>query len=402
MTLIDAAFWTKIGLRLGIISLVLFVGGYYAYLAITWSSIPQSEIFKPDYACGILPELQIQQIAGTDLRNVSISVEAEKTTLTDLPPIAYIYKIDIRGQTFTTQQRASAIAQALGFRNAATIPTDSAGRTYTWTDTTTGRILEVDTATLNFNFTYDLSKLPVAGKAPSSQVAQQSAEAILRTIGVFDSSVSEGTKLVYPITLNNNQIKEARSIQDAQLIRVDFQKSTTALRYDKRILTPTFPKTLPIDFIKYLDTVVNSIQPENLKEYKAQRVSQTPITGNLQVYVQGTTENKINAFRIVSRNWETETLPCGTYPIIQSADSIRLIKEGFGKLVYATERNGDRLDEHAVPQISSINILSIKLAYLETFDRQEYLQPIFVAEGEAIFTNGSQGFAGIYVPAIDK
>jgi len=405
MTLIDAAFWAKIGLRVGIIVLVLFVGSYYGYILLSWRAVPQSEIFKPDYACGTLPELQISEIPGTDLRDVSISVEAEKTILTDLPPIVYVYKLDISGQTFSTQQRASAIAQALSFRTATTISPDNGGRTYSWRDNETGRYLEVDTATLNFNYSFDLTKLPAIGSAPATQTAEAIAEQTLRGVGVFDTAFSDGKKFSYPITLTNNQVKEARSVQEAHVIRVDFQKATVALRYDKQILSPFGQKTLPINFIEYLDTTKNNIQPANLKEYKIQRVSQTPVTGNMQVYIQnqaGTnTGTKTSAFRIVSRNWQTEVFPCGTYPIIQAADAVRLIKEGTGKLVYAVERGGDRLDGHVVPQITSINVTSVYLGYLETFDRQEYLQPVYVAEGEAVFANGSEGTAAIYIPALE-
>jgi hypothetical protein len=401
MSLIDAAFWTKIVIRLSIIAIVFIFGGYYGYVYLTMQTRTPNQIFKADMACGLLPELNIQAIQGVDLSKINVKVEAESSALPNTPPIAYVYRVDIEGENFTTRPAAEALAGQLGFQPKQPEQTTPL---YIWRDSLTSKSLKVDAATLNFDYSYELNTLPTVPNLKLPPSLSQSPEVAIRflsTIGRYSNEFREGKVFTYPVVMNGEQVSEKQSLQEAQLVRVDFQKSTTALQYDKRILNPAFAQSNKINFIDYIKPETR-IDEANLTKFTAPRVGQTPITGNVQVYIAGTGDPKKEIFRVFYRNWETEEIPCGTYPIITPSDATRLIKEGQGKVVYMVERGGNRLDGHQLPAVREISIFTVQLAYLETAVPQKFLQPIYVAEGEVIFENGVPGNVGIYIPAIEK
>lgn len=413
MSLIDAAFWTKIVMRIAIIAVVFVVGGYYGYVLITWTNPDPKKIFEPAYGCeAVLPEPAITDFYDVDLTSIEVAVETATSALQTttggipkFPPIVYVYRLDISGQNFGTARQATELADALRFRNVS--PDRPAPTQYRWRDDLLGRTLVVDTATLNFDYGYDITRAPVIPNLnlPSLPLAPSIASDVLSAVGLYSREFREGKTFAYPVNItrqgNTEIVAEARSLQEASLVRVDFQKATVALQYDKTKINQ-FGQQGRVNFIDFLDSTKFNIQDENLVRYTFPRVAQTPVVGNVQVYVQSLkrADGQEQAFRIVVRNWVTETFPCGTYPIIEAADALRLIKEGQGKVVYLTERGGDRIQKLQMPPITEVNIFTVELAYLETFQRQDYLQPIYVAEGEVTFNNGKVGNIGVYIPAI--
>lgn len=408
MSLIDAAFWTKIVLRLVMIVVVVVVGGYYGYLLITWANPQQANIFKADLKCGLIPEPVITGIRDIDLTNTTISVEAETSALPIVPKIAYVYKIDVAGQTFTSEPRARQLAQLLGFPDSFSTPSPTQ---YRFRDAKDLRTLNIDIATLNFDYTLDGNKIPKVPNTnlPSLNTSTSVASGFLSGLGLYNDEFTEGKVFSYPITLSRNgdidTSTEVRSLQEASLVRIDYQKATIALQYDRRIENPLFARPNPVDFIEYLDKINNPIQPEFLKKFTAPRVSTNPVTGNVQIYIASTEktgDQKYPVYKATIRNWKTEEFPCGTYPIIQPSDALRAIKEGQGKLVYLNEKNTDRLNMGTLPKIRGLSIFTVQLAYYEPFDRPEFLQPIYIASGEVSFEGGKVGTFGIYIPAIER
>jgi hypothetical protein len=414
MSLIDAAFWTKIVLRIALIAVVFVVGGYYGFVIITWTNPDPKKIFEPAYGCEVvLPEPSITDVYDIDLTKIQVAVEtaasAIQTTTTGIskfPPLVYVYRLDISGQNFGTAKQATEISKALKFPQID--PARPSSTQYAWRDDILGRSLLIDTSTLNFDYTHDLNRLPRIPNLnlPSIPLAPSIATTFLATVGLSNRDFTEGKTFAYPVNITKRQdgtevISEARSLQEASLVRVDFQKATVALQYDKSKINQ-FGQQGKVNFIDFLDTTKFNIQEENLVRYTFPRVAQTPVVGNVQVYLQALkkAENQDTAYRMVFRNWVLEPIPCGTYPIIEAADALRLIKEGKGKVVYLTERGGDRIQKRTLPPVTEVNVFTVELAYLETFERQEYLQPIYVAEGEVTFNDGRVGNIGIYIPAI--
>lgn len=404
MTLIDAAFWTKILLRLSIFVVIGIVGGYYGYTYLTREQVTPRAIFKPDYLCGNLPALSIPSLKGYDLTKVDVQTSNVSQQL-DLPPIAYVYQFDVRGELPNASTLAENTAKIFGMENATFTRTSDK---YTWEDKVLKRRLIVDRATLNFDYDYDLTKLP---KAPNVNLPNQAFKVIPAAQDFLDRAglnqfdfLGTSDPFTYGVVITKEgKIKEVQSTNDAQLIRIDFQKQTTALQYDKRILNPNFARPATIDFVNYLNP--DAIKDDaNRVTISAPRVSTSNNTGNVQMYIQNPNAQFLATalFKMSVRNWKIVTLPCGTYPIYSPSDAINLIKEGKGSLVHIATTGGDRLNSDGVPQISSLVINSVQLAYLETPERQSLLQPIFVATGKANFVDNQQGEFGIYVSAIQS
>jgi len=400
MTLLEAAFWTKIFSRVFIVGVVLFVVGYYVYMAVYRSVAGNNRVFKPDFACGTLPPVRMPP-SEYNTAGIEIKIEAEKEALPDIPPIAYVYKLDIMGEVFSTRQKAETIAKQLGFKDYP--PQKPKDTEYLWQDPINRRFLKMDTSTLNFQYNYVEGVVPPIPNINLPPIAQAPmyAKNILSRLGLYTKDLDTGKVYTYANTISGVNIAETSSLQTAHTVRVDFQKSAVLLRYDKRILTANL-KSIP-DFLKFADSENHDIEERYLKEYTALRVSSKPYTGNISVYLKGQTGDLLETLqRIDYNNWKIETLPCGTYPIARPSEALVALKGGRGSLAYIYEKYGDRLSNARVPNIKSISIFTMKLVYLETEERQSFLQPIYLAEGEAKLENGTVGYVGFYIPAVRK
>lgn len=403
MTLSDAVFWSKVVARLLLFSAILLVGGYYGYQYWVSISTPQSVIFQPDNACGLLPNLEIEQLPGVDVSGAQIKVESISSALPDVPFIAYVYRIDSKGETFATQNRALEIAEAFRFKpDSYTKPSPDK---YQWRDEYLLRTLTIDAASLNFTLQKDQTTIPGIpnNNLPSKIRAVEVAKTMLTAGKVLTDDLSNAEAFVYPVIYKNGVPSEVSAIENAQLVRVDLQKKTKVLYFDRRILKTGFTTPSRIDFVQYLKTPPQGNESEYYREYTAPRVGKTPYTSNVQVYIHnqnGGIEN--GAFYIYYQNWNTEEFPCGTYRIIPPSEAVKKIGEGKGKIVLLTEKGGDTLLPHSVQKVTEIEIFKIQLAYYETPEQQNFLQPIYVATGQVKFSDTTLGEIGIYIEAIDQ
>lgn len=101
-------------------------------------------------------------------------------------------------------------------------------------------------------------------------------------------------------------------------------------------------------------------------------------------------------------NWPVSENPCGTYKLIGEDQAIQRIKEGKGYLVHTHLKGTNPLSPlPANIEINKLRVFEISLAYLDTENLQEFLQPVYVVRGEAETTHGTGEFI-VYVPAIEK
>ncbi len=406
MTLTETVFWTKIASKFVGVFVVLIVVGYYAYLYVLTITRTPDQVFRPDNKCGVLPQLEIAAQEGVSYGNAQIQVVALAPSLPNdkVPLITYVYKIDVRGETFTTRDIANALAEDLRF----TDPVQHvAGSTvYTWKSALKKSTLVVNTDTLNFTYIRDASVLP---KIPNLLLpatmfrAPEYGSNYLSALGLYTNEFSNGKTFAYPVVMVNNEPRSAKSIDVAQLVRVDFQKRNVALVYEKGILDPTFDASLGIDFIGFIDIMKQKGENDkNLQTFFARRVSKTPETANVRLYMRSQGGDPADALQqLIYNNWKVEEKPCGTSTIIRPADAISIISKGEGTIVFANEKGGDPLKPTATTPFKEINLYNLELAYYESEKVQDFLQPIYIAKGEAVFENGARGDIAIYVPAID-
>lgn len=385
---------------------VLVVGGYYGYLYYKTITTPPEAVFRPSYKCGVLPKLDIVAQPGVSYGSAKIAVEAVRSSLPAVPLITYVYKMDITGETFETRDQAFRLATQLGFDKNA-VEKVPGSTTYSWTDSTRRAHLQVNTATLNFSYTHDdimLPKIPNLSLPPTLFRAPDYAKMYLSTVGRFTHEMSTGKSFAYPVLLSNGVARSARSLETAQLVRVDYQKSVTLLVYDLAITAPTYAgPTSNINFEAFNAKYIPGDEvPKGYKVFTARRVGQTPVTANVQVYFKDETGSTASAVhQLIYNNWNTETTPCGTYPIIAAADALTEISQGKGFITYLKETGGDPLAPAPTKPLQEIRLYQMELHYYEANTVQQFLQPIYVAQGEATFEDGSRGEIAIYYPAIN-
>jgi hypothetical protein len=406
MTLTETVFWSKIASKFFAVVVVLLIGGYYGYLYYKTITTPPEAVFRASYKCGVLPKLDIVAQPGVVYGNAKIAVEAVRSSLPSVPLITYVYKIDITGETFETRDQAFRLATQLGFDKNA-VEKVPGSTTYSWTDTKRRAQLKVDTATLNFTYTHDdvvLPKVPNLQLPPTLFRAPDFAKNYLSSIGRFSSEMRTGEKYAYPVTLNNGKVTSARSLDTAQLVRVDYQKSLTLLVYDLAITAPTYSgPTSNIDFESFHKKYVPGEEiPKGHKVFAARRVGQTPITANVQVYFKDQSGDPATGIhQLIYNNWNIEEKPCGTYPILTAADALSEISLGKGFITYLKETAGDPLANAPTKPIKEIRLYQMELQYYEANTVQQFLQPIYIAQGEATFEDGSRGEIAIYYPAVN-
>ena len=393
MTLTEATFWTKILAKVAIISIFVLVLFYYLLLLILKNNPTNQPIFKPDNACGPIPKLTIKGITYNP-KAIDINIPAENDILPILPNIAYVYRIDVTGETFSTREKAMSLAKALSFNPQEFTKTDLTH--YKWSDSL--RYLTVDASTLNFEYSYSnwLPAIPNL-ELPPLQSSPLIAKNILQSLGLYSNDIKSGDTQTFAVRLDGGE-REVEAIQQAHVIRIDFQKRTMALVYDSRILQNGASNANFEDFA----TADKSILPEEYKIfYSASRVTDNPYTGNISVYIKGDGRDiKDSLYRLIYNNWETEDRPCGTYAIISPAEALSKVKNNQAFLVHISKRGGDRLNTLDASSLKSISIFNIELAYYEPKTRSSFLQPIYIAQGDATFIDGSKGYVFFYIPAI--
>ena len=393
MRLVEAVFWSKILLRFVIITFLGIIA-----LSFLWAGlqkpVPLQNVFIPDNACGVLPKLNFNYI-NVDYSNATVDLTVQKEIYQDLPPIAYVYKVNLQGETFTTKEKAFRVAEIFKFKpNNYTKPKETL---YEWRDNR--RVLQFDTRTLNFHYTL----LPVAmppvpnPDIPSIPDAKSIATAFFSNI----EDVSNSKIYTFQVDLlPNNGDVEVDSLEQARAIRVDFQKQITALRYPTFLLDSKYRKKHSgekIDFEQYY----NLNNGEDTTAYNTNTVAEAPFLGGSQVYVISKLGQDVeNIGRLNYTNWKLEKKPCGTYSIISPEDAFNIVQSKKARVVYMYLWGQDRLKPVKSGILTKLTIFNIYLAYYQPTNLLQYLQPIYVLEGDGRLSTGERVSVFFYIPAV--
>lgn len=409
MTLTETVFWTKIASKFAGVFVILLIVGYYSYLYIISITTTPDQMFRPDNKCGILPKLSIEAQEGAAYGDATFQVVALRSSLPDdlekAPLITYVYKTDIRGETFETRDMAYSIAKDFDFE---TPVEHAAGSTvYVWRNKSLQSTLTFNTDTFNFTYSRDSSVLP---KIPNINLpattfrAPEYASNYLRALGLFTAEFADGKQFSYPVIMSQGNSFLAESLDTAQLVRVDYQKVAPLLFYDKSITSPTKLGSSPlINFVAFLDEAQkNADKSKSYAKFYARRVGKTPQTANVQVYLRNQNgQPALGLQQLIYNNWRIDEKPCGTSTIIRPSTAIAKISNGEGTIVYLTPKGGDPLQPKSDEPLKEISLYDLEIAFYEANTIQEYLQPVYVATGEVVYANGARGDIAIYVPAID-
>lgn len=341
------ALWTVIGIA-ALIVLNLFV----RFLISTIRSMRPAPVVQvvptptPDTRFGKLPYPKFSVIdrtsAGLNLRLVNIEGRVPETSGS-----AKIFSMPKKLPTLLTNDRAGQFASQLGFTGEPQI-IDS--RTFKFTSMQNPlRMLILERVHLNFSLTYDYA----------------SNSAIFSPIGTIGQNEALSTVQGYAASLGrfDNSILGGKITQEF----LDFDEQT---RRFKPVGRSNLARAARVHFFRK-DIDGRSVVPPGFDE-----------SFNYAIYTD-TRELPSGIIELSYAFWPVAEDDFTLYPLRTSTQAWEELKEGFGSVVDIGKNTPD-----------DIIVRKIFIAYLDTPEPQQFLQPIFVFEGD-------NGFVA-YLPAITK
>jgi hypothetical protein len=420
MTLTEAAFWTK---RVGIIVAVVVV--ILAILGVILTSRANDplppEYLTANYACTETKEefldnkLEIPSLqVNNDSENVfEIQTDTGKINNLSNLEIINVHKYRIKTQQLDSLIKAKEIAASLGFEPEEVYRRGTTD--YIWVNDENSRNLNINARTLNFNMVtnniYDYYRGNLRDQElPSENRAISIAKDEITGLGILGSDVNfrdQNNISVHYIDINpDGSYSEAPSIAEAELIKIDFHKSKAMISIREDIEN----STVMINSLNQNlgtpkeDEILINDQRITVYNYSAPVLYQNTMSSNISVYVGPDDPNSSdfsNIFQIDFTYWPLEAESCGTYELVSPTYALEQIQNGEGSLVYLNDKDGDEIEEYIPRSVRKYTIYDITIGYYESVNQPEFLQPIYVIQGETEFQNNERGEFYFYYPAIN-
>jgi hypothetical protein len=419
MTLTEAAFWTKrLSIVVGVAGVILLI------LILILTSIAKDplppEYLTANYACTDTKEeflesrLEIPSLkVNSDSENVfELQTDTGKVNNLSSLEIINVHKYKVKEQQLDNQLKAKEIASALGF------DADKIYRKgttdYIWTSSNNSRSLDINATTLNFVMTTSSSYIRDVAKAsdlPTVNEAISYAKNTVRRLGILGSDYNyndSGNINTFLIDINpDGTFSEAPSLAEAELIKVDFQKSRPMISIKESTENSTAVIRALNDNLGDPEEEEIIINDSRVKVYNYSTIVTypNPSSSNISVYI-GPDDEKTdilpNVYKMDFTYWPLETESCGTYELVSPTYALEKVQSGEGSLVYLNEKNGDEIEDYQPRSVNKYIIYNIDVAYYEPIATQPlFLQPIYVISGEAVFKNDTRGEFHIFYPAIN-
>lgn len=296
----------------------------------------------PTVSFSTLPAIKFPEKTG--LPELTFNLETIEGTLPKLDSIGKVYFVPQKVATLFSLENTKEIAQRMGFKGE---PQKLSPRKFLFqTGGVPNTTLEIDIITNYFKLDYDFvndQEILAEKKLPSDTQAVSEAKSFLSQAGLLTPDLAEGTGKVSYLKLEVPNLVPAISLSEADFVRVDlFRKEVNNL--------PVLPLKAKESQVFFLISGSRN---------KAKRIVKTG-------YIHSPVDENLS----------------GTYPLksTNTAWQELLSEQGF------IANLGDNQD-------GKITIRKIYLAYYEQDEPQEFLQPIFVFEGDRDFY--------AYVPAVD-
>ena len=303
-----------------------------------------------------LPDIRFNKLPAPTFTTTTVSTSSSglKFTLENVDghppettPSAKVYVMPKKLPSILSEERAKKMATKLGFTNEPEINTPTLYHfTYPsdplWS-------LDIDITNLNFKLKYDYQKnLPVINLEGGlrTEDALSYTKNYIQNNGLFDGSIIGGkasfnTFIFDPVF---KTFSPATSISTTNAVRINFLRNDIDLL---KVLPPAFDQSY-----------------------------------NYALYVSTTSPSRILELNYTF--WPIAFDDFGTYPLRSGTTAWHDLIDGYAYVVKIGNNTPDR----------SIVIRNIYLAYYDSDEPQQYIQPIFVFEGD-------NGFVA-YLPAIDS
>lgn len=416
MTLTEAAFWTK---RFGVIAL----GAFVVFTAIVLILTLRGEAPMPpqyltaNYACTqnrkefLEHKLEIPSLELAEGSEMVFQIDTDTGKIDALPEIINVYRFSNPVQSVTSQADAKVLANKLDLDPGAIIRRGT--ESYAWVDKENGKTLEVQAKNLNFIFRTDASIIREVSREnilPSEQEARSQAANTLRSLGLYWEDYSKGNHETTLIKVNpDGSFSKAYAPAEADLIRVDFTRSKSMITIPSNIVGANkMVQTLSRKFPEPPVVETPVINDQRLEVYTFNARISFPQTqkSNISVYIGSSDGDSSNrslkgVYQIEYTYWPIQVEACGTYELLSPQEAIEKVQSGEGSLVYLFEDGGDDVVEYTPKRVKRFRVLNLFVVYYEAREELEFLQPVYLVSGEAVFENDTKGFFDFFYPAIN-
>lgn len=323
----------------------------------------------PTVSFGVLPQLNFIETQTMGSSPTFTLNTRDGSLPTNLPRKLPVFKYDPPAFSYGAGAKAQKDAQILGFTDEMRI-SDLSSDIFQWQDIAFGGSLAINTSTSELDL-----YTPLGGKGtlyPSNKLSRflaiDTAKELLTDLGrwtdEFYTSDVHGYQEVTLGKFGPSGVLEANTTLDAQFAKVDFYREFE----NYKILGPKADQSL---------VSITLREP-----------------GSADVYPQ------LSFPRARIRIWSFDSDPSATYPLIPVSVAWQQVLEGNGIISSVTPNDKNPFEVGSPVAVQEILINEIYPAYYDNSTPQEYLQPIYVFEGNYRDDRGGTGNIFIYYPAV--
>jgi len=336
------SYYTRKAIVLGIVGVISFfvLKGLMSFGIKQWQTSHPVPTPAPSVLFGKLPKIKFPQSKNTYPSNFVL--ETIGGELPEASSSAKVFQIPKKLPSLLASRHAREFATRLEFKGN---PISKTPTEYKFEDPKTSlRTLDLDIVNYNFSVKYNFLKdaeIFEEKSLPDSQQAKSEAISFFQKTGIFPSELQQGEKKVSFLSFTGKEFLETTSLSRANAVRVDFLRSNVD---NYPLLPPEFERS-PV-FVIFSGS-----------KAKEKRVI-------------------LAEFNYFEPNYQA----LATYPIKSAQEAWEELKNRAGFIARWQGKTG------------KATIRKAYLAYYDSPEYQNFLQPIFVFEGDYNFV--------AYVPAI--
>ncbi len=341
-TLTQAAYYARRTIKIGLIVLLSFIVLRTAFgmAKNVWQKLRPPPPPPPTTAFNKLPQIEFGEEPGHP--ELTFQLETISGGLPKLDTIGKVYFMPIQTSSLLALDRAKQKARSMGF---VTQPEKIAEVVYRWQALETPTTLEMNINTGNFILRYPYQEDPTLlteKNLPTNEQAASEARRFLQSNGYLEEDLASGQAEFTYLRLLNGSLTPAISLSEADFVRVNLFRATL----DGLKILPPNPRDALVSFL-----------------------------------FSGSRDRNKRILEIKYTYFPIEREISATYPLKSVNNAWQELQSGEGYLANLGEN-----------QEGKITVRTVYLAYFDSGQEQNFLQPIFVFEGD-------RNFFG-YVPAV--
>jgi hypothetical protein len=356
MTLTQLAYFGRIGVKVTIFCLVSLMVGrtFWSAFSAYWRAAHPTPPPPPTAGFGILPTLRFPQKSDSEKPN-TYQLQTANGAFPKFGDRAKVFLMPKSAPSLLSDNQAKQMASTFGFVFAPTVLND---RTYRWSKSQPLQsTLEMDIQSFTFSLTTNYLSVPdlfSKQNLPSDKEAATSVRSFLSSGFTLPSDIATSAAQISFLKANGNDVSPAVSFSDADFLAVDIMRDP-------------------------IDAAIPMYTPDGRKGI-VHAVLSGGLTGKSQIVQLDYHYHPVNYSSVETYGLRS---PQSAWQVMQSGEGY-VANKGTGSGAGAGTTGGSA---------NTAVIRTVSLGYYDDYQEQDYLQPIYVFEGDG-------GFLG-YVPAVD-